>query len=495
MQSLGKFDRLNPSPQITRQVEVYFVMLSSKDREAIALKKFSLISPVLNGQVEKHREYFETLCVKPIDMPYFGPRVYSPKTLISWLSEYRRGGIEALKPGYRNDRGRSRKVSPEIAEKIRTKRAQMPRISTILLYEELVRERAFLPEQLSKATFYRFLAANPELAAGRDPDNPGEKELKRFSHQWVNELWQTDIMYGPYLRINKSKKQTYLFAFIDDASRLITHARFSFSQNFAAMRTALKEAILKRGVPKMIYTDNGKVYRNGQLTLLCAGLGCSLIHTEPFAPNAKGKVERFFHTVRQRFLTRLDLSGLKNIDELNLRFWQWLEEDYHRKAHSALNMSPLDFFMSQAHRINLLSDPNLLDEFFLLRINRKVNHDATLSVETILYETDQSLACSRVEVRYEPAWLSIPSRPLLLYRDGCKIGEARQVNFYDNSRIKRRGPGRPSGLLPKEQLKTEKPLEPVISQYPVTSISFARLKDEELPKTSFAQPPREEGES
>lgn len=253
-------------------------MLSSKDRENIALKKFSLISPVLNGQVQNQKEYFETLCVKPIDMPYYGLRVYSPKTLKSWLNEYRRGGLETLKPGYRADRGKSRKVSPEITEKIREKRAQMPRITTILLYEELVREKVILPEKLSLSTFYRFLAANPELAAGKDPERPEEKELKRFSRQWVNELWQTDIMFGPYLRVGKSKKQTYLFAFIDDASRLITHAQFTFSQNFEAMRAVLKEAILRRGIPKMIYTDNGKVYRSGQFSMLCAGLGLSLIH-------------------------------------------------------------------------------------------------------------------------------------------------------------------------------------------------------------------------
>lgn len=240
-----------------------------------------LISPVLNWQVQNQKEYFETLCVKPIDMSYYGLRFYSPKTLNSWLNDYRRGGLEALKPGYRADKGKSRKVSPEIMEKIREKRAQMSRITTILLYEELVRDRVILPEKLSLSTFYRFLAANPELAAGKAPENLEEKELKRFSRQWVNELWQTDIMFGPYLRVDKSKKQTHLFAFIDDASRLITHAQFSFSQNFEAMRAVLKEAVLKRGVPKMIYTDNGKVYRSSQFSMLCAGLGCSLIHTAP----------------------------------------------------------------------------------------------------------------------------------------------------------------------------------------------------------------------
>lgn len=418
-------------------------MLSEKDRENIALKRFSLISPVLNSQVENQREYFEQLSLKPIDMPHYGSKIYSPKTLYSWLFDYRRGGIEALKPGYRSDRGKSRLVDQEIADKIREKRAVFPRITSIMLYEELVKDGVILPKKLSLATFYRFLSANPDLAAGKNPDDPKEKELKRFSRQFVNELWQTDVMYGPYIKVGKSKKQTYLFAFIDDASRLVTHAEFFLSQNFSSLRMSLKEAVLKRGVPKMIYTDNGKIYRSGQLALMAASLGCSLIHTEPFTPTSKGKIERFFHTVRSRFLSKLDSSKLMDLDELNLKFWQWLEEDYQRKTHSALNMSPLDLFVSQTSQIKLFSSPTLLEEYFLLKVSRKVNHDATLSMNNILYETDQALANSRVEVRYDPEWLLIASKSLPLYKEGLKVGEARQVNLYENSHVKRKGPGRP----------------------------------------------------
>ncbi|ABO49819.1 Integrase, catalytic region [Desulforamulus reducens MI-1] len=448
-------------------------MLTAKDRESIALKKFSLISPVLNGQVKNQKDYFETICVKPIDMPYYGFRMYSPKTLMCWLSDYRRGGLDSLKPGYRSDKGKSRKVSLEIADEIRKKRSQMPRITSALLYEELVKDKVILPEKLSRATFYRFLVANPELAAGKDPENPGEKELKRFSHQRINELWQTDIMFGPYISIGKSKKQAYLIAFIDDASRLITHAQFFFFQNFVALRVALKEAVLKRGIPKMIYTDNGKVYRSDQLNMLCAGLGCSLIHTEPFTPTSKGKIERFFHTVRQRFLSRLDPTKLKSLDQLNLYFWQWLEEDYQRKTHSALNMSPLDFFMAQVHNINFLANPQLLEEHFLLLVTRKVNHDATLSVESILYETEQSLANSRLEVRYDPDWLANSNQPILLYRDGMKVGEARQVNFFDNARAKRKGRGRQSQSS-QELLESVETSE----QKATPSISYAQIDDQ-----------------
>jgi transposase InsO family protein len=266
-------------------------MPSSKERETIALKKFSLIAPVLNGQIENQKDYFETLCVQPIEMPRYGMKIYSPKTLASWLADYRRGGLDALKPGYRSDRGLSRKVSPDIAEKIREKRATMPRITSIMLYEELVRDGVILPKKLSRATFYRFLSANPDLASGLDSEASNEKDLLRFSRQFVNELWQTDVMYGPYLRVGKAKQQTYLMAFIDDASRLITHGQFFYSQNVAALRVTLKEAILKRGLPKMIYTDNGKIYRSGHFTLMCASLGCSLIHAQPFTPTSKGNVK------------------------------------------------------------------------------------------------------------------------------------------------------------------------------------------------------------
>jgi hypothetical protein len=176
---------------------------------------------------------------------------------------------------------------------------------------------------------------------------------------------------------------------------------------------------------------------------------------------------------------------------LNLRFWQWLEEDYQRKTHSALNMSPLDFFMSQTHQVTIYSNPVLLEECFLLRVNRKVNHDATLSIDTILYETDQNLANSRVEVRYEPEWLSNPARILLLYRDGQKVGEAHQVNFHDNSKVKRRGPGRPLALSQQKQLNAVKELESQIT-LPASTISFANLKDVEIP-TPEPHKPKEGG--
>ena len=405
-------------------------MLDEKAREAIALKRFSLISPVLNGQVKNQKEYFDALSDKPIEIPYLGMRRYTPKTLRGWLYQYLRGGIEALKPGYRSDRGKYRKIDFELSERIKQKKLEHPEMPNKLLYETLIGEGIISPDKVSISTFYRFLKNIPVKSL----DKEKEGKTKRFSHEYINELWQTDVMYGPYIKEGKTKRQTYLIAYIDDASRLCTYARFYYTQNFLALRDSFKEAVLRRGIPKMLYTDNGKIYRSTQFEYICASLGTSLIHAEPFSPHSKGKIERFFHTVRMRFLSTIDPTSIKSIDELNMMFFKWLEDDYNRKEHSSIGMSPLDFFMSQISRVNMCGDIDMLNECFLIRVNRKVNKDATLKVENILYETEEKFKGMRLEVRYDPQWLK-DNTPLLLFHEGKKVGEAYKVNFHDNAKI------------------------------------------------------------
>lgn len=195
--------------------------------------------------------------------------------------------------------------------------------------------------------------------------------------------------------------------------------------------------------------------------------------------------------MRTRFLTKLDPTKVKDLDELNLRFWDWLENDYQRKVHSSLNMTPLDFFLSQASQITLFSSPAVLEEFLLLRVIRKVTHDATLSLDSILYETDQSFANLRLEVRYDPEWLINPTRPILLFKDGIKVGEARQVNFIDNAYVKRKGQGRPAKAEPQDEIKTIEELPSAIS---TSSLSFARLMGTDE-ATTETKKPRKVGEN
>lgn len=414
--------------------------MDEKIRNAIALKKFSIIGPVLNGQVSNNAEYFRKAASSPIEMPHYGMRNYSYKTLESWLCDYNKRGLEGLARGCRSDKGKSRKISEELGEEILKRRKANPRIPITLLYEQMVSDGLIDPLNISRPTLYRYiedLSLTGELKS--DVENP---ESLRFSHEHVGDLWQGDVMYGPYITVGKKKLQTYLHMFIDDASRYPVYSQFYLSQNFETLRHCFKEAVLRRGIPRLVYTDNGKIYRSQQFEYICASLGCTLLHSQPFVPQGRGKVERMFSTVRMRFLSSLDPNTIKDLEYLNQRFFKWLEDDYKRKAHKGLNgLSPHDVLMSQVSKLKLVTDIEKTNENFLLRITRKVQPDATTQIENILYETDSKFCGKRVEIRYEPEWLGDVAKMLPIYENSKKIGEARVVRFHDNAHTMRRFKG------------------------------------------------------
>ena len=447
-------------------------MLSDEVRNAIALKRFSLISPILNGQVNNRWEYYVQISSTPIEMPYYGIRKYAPKTIESWYCDYMRGGLDALKPGYRADKGSSRKIDAELAEKILEVKKAYPKAPNTVIYDKLIENGIVKEGQISLTTLYRFLNSSN---CKNIQETEEKKEIKRFAHQYINELWYGDVMYGPYIQEGRKKKPTYLMAYIDDASRLVAHAEFYYTQNLESLRHSFKEAVLKRGIPTLLYTDNGKIYRSQQFEFMCANIGCSLIHSKPFVASSRGKIERFFLTVRKRFLSQLNMNEIKSLEELNLRFWKWLDEDYHKKPHSSLNGStPLDFFMSQISRVKLCTDPAQLEEKFLLSIKRKVNHDGTFPINKILYETDIKFAGQRVEVRYDPQWLDIPFMPVFIYHEDKKVGEAVQVNFHDNAHMKRKGRPKNSELTV-DLLDDEVSVKPTNIQETKQTISFKTI--------------------
>ncbi|MCK8824812.1 helix-turn-helix domain-containing protein [Fuchsiella alkaliacetigena] len=404
--------------------------MTDNDREQIALFRFRLISPILNGQVENQSEYLATVSAKKYDVPYYGLKEYAPKTVYTWLRNYRRNGFDALKPKKRSDRGASRKITPELEEMLLSEREKFPQLSVSLFYDQLVAKDKLLPSQLSYSTVYRFFKREGLLT------NSPRRELnrRRFAYDCVNALWQGDTMVGPYLKVDSKKIKTFLFAFIDDCSRVIPFAMFLVSEKFSSVAKVLSEAILRRGIPRLIYVDNGKVYRSDRLHFACAALGVTLIHTKPYDAASKGKIERFFLTVRKRFIPLLTDDDLSSLDALNQKFFRWLEEDYHRKFHSALEMTPLDKYMSQISKVKTFDDPEKMKMIFLKRAKRKVKHDATISVNCQLYEVPPTLIAKRIEVRFNPDTYE----KIFIYDDGKCLGLAKPVVLSDNAYVKRK---------------------------------------------------------
>ncbi|MGI6684672.1 MAG: DDE-type integrase/transposase/recombinase [Bacillota bacterium] len=451
-------------------------MLDEATRNAIALKKFSIISPLLNGQVEHQGEYCAKVSSSVIDMPHYGMKNYSPKTISSWYTDYLRLGLDALKPKPRTDKGGTRKVTTEISDALAEKCRKYPKAPATVIYDMMVKEGFFTPGDISLSTLTRYL--NRTRASFQDTSEI-PKDMKRFAHGKINQLWQTDVMYGPYIKKDGKKVQTYLLAFIDDCSRLILHAQFYYSQDFLSLRHSFREAVLRRGIPKLLYTDNGKIYRCANFEYLCANLGVTLLRAEPFTPTSKGKIERFFRSCRLRFLSTLEANKIKDIDNLNTLFWEWLSSDYNEKPHSGLGMSPLDCFLAQAESVVLPTDLSLFNEKFLVQVPRTIKHDATLSLNSVLYETSPAFAGRKINIRYDPDLLERGLEEVFLYSDDKCIGTAKKVHFSDNAHMKRQG--RPSASSRKDYKK-----DSVISvsdnassdHIPKNTISFSSMDKE-----------------
>jgi hypothetical protein len=257
------------------------------------------------------------------------------------------------------------------------------------------------------------------------------KRRLAFSKAYANEMWQADTLFGPFVSNDKGvKQQSKLIAFLDDASRVVAHGEFFFNDNVECLFKAMKSAFYKRGLPNQLYVDNGSNYASKEVTLLCARLGILLSHTPVRDGAAKGKVERFFRSVRERFLSlKLDLSSLA---ALNLQFTQWVEMEYNNRTHSALNMSPVDRFGLDLKRIKFLPPNPANDELFYLEEDRKVIADNTFSFRNIRFEAPCDLRNRAIQVRFDR--LAPPAKGVVVYYKAERIGMAYPLDPVGNDR-------------------------------------------------------------
>lgn len=405
--------------------------MQEKDRENIALFRYGLIAPLLNDQVASKKDYLAEICSQVHQVPYWGPKEYTPKAVEEWLRLYKKEGFDALKPKLRSDKGQSRSIPLELQEAILEQRQARRDLPVTMFYEKLVQKGIIKQSDFSYATVHRLLQKHDLVGKERRK----EPERKRFAYETVNILWQTDATAGPYLRIGNKKRPTFLLAFLDDCSRMIPAARFSFTENTEDLMRVFEEALLRRGLPKMVYADNAKIYRSEQFQLACASLGITLVHTRPYDAPAKGKVEKFFGGLKMRFFPLLREKGINDLDGLNHLFWQWLEQDYHRRNHSALEMTPLDKYLSQMSQVKMVEDPAQLKLLFLKREYRKVRHDGTISLYGRLFEVPPLFIGQRIELRCDEALKQVS-----IFTEGKPVAEAKAVNLADNARVKREKP-------------------------------------------------------
>lgn len=361
------------------------------------------------------------------------------ETMRDWLKAYRKAGFDGLKVRPRKDVGQSRALPQEVADLLVSIKDDNPELSVQLVIKEALSSKK-VPEELLLAptTVHRVLT---RAGLMRKEDGGAEGDRRRFAFQKAGELWMSDVMHGPTVLVGgKVRRKSYLIAFIDDATRVVPFAVFALSENTAAFLPALKQAVLRRGVPKRLFVDNGAAYRSHHLSLVCAKLGITLIHARAYQPESKGKQERWFRTVRMQLLPLLTDADTSSLETLNRRLWAYVEGEYHQTPHRGLDReTPLDRWAKCGDEVKYLPPQEDLDALFLSEAKRKVQKDRTVSLHGLVYEVDAAFVGLTVTLRFDP---SNPGRPIQVCVAGHKPQTAKVVDVYANCFVKRDRPSR-----------------------------------------------------
>ena len=405
--------------------------MTEKEKQEVAAFRFSIIHEFVNGarlEFGEQEKLLREKCGRKWVIPHSDRTSIGRTTILRWTGAYRESGgrIQSLYPGDRSDRGRSRVYDRDTCLGLICLRKEMPE-TPVRLFRDIAKKRGVLQLDTSQnlSTLYRFL--NQQGLMEKEPSPSADR--RKFEAELPNDLWQSDVMHGPKLGVGGERaRKTYLIAFIDDHSRLITHGQFYISESLASFKVAFEQALLSRGLPRKLYVDNGAAYKSKQLQFTTASLGIALIHARPYMPQGKGKIERFFKTVRTEFLPFFHGETLAGINEA---FDLWLRDIYHQRCHSATGQSPFRRFTSNLECIR--SAPADLKDHFRTTLRRRVNKDRTIMVNNRLFEAPVELVGERVEILFHE---SDPEEIEVKWKQKS-YGILSQLDLHVNCRIKR----------------------------------------------------------
>jgi transposase InsO family protein len=302
---------------------------------------------------------------------------------------------------------------------------EKPSLPAAGLINELHKKDLITPGiTLYPSTVYRILQRE---GVGREL--AGKTDRRRFEAEYPNDIWQSDVMHGPMVRVDNKMRKSYLIAFIDDHSRLLPQAEFYLNERLVSWLDAFRKALLTRGLPRRLYVDNGSAFRTKHLERICASLGMALIHTPPYTPQGRGKIERFFRSVRSRFLS-ICPDNL-TLDEINRMFAEWVANNYHTRLHSSTGETPLQRF---GRHIELTrTAPADLEDHFRKEVRRRVTKDRTVSINSRLYEVPTKFIGEQLQLLFHE---DRPDRVEIFYK-GTSYGFLVPLDLNLNSTVKR----------------------------------------------------------
>ena len=409
----------------------------SKDTETmkhnaeVAQFRFALIAPVIQGLYPdaSATAYYKRVTASPLTLPDGSTVTYSYKTLEKWKSQYSIGGLDALMPGTRSDKGIPRALNEDAIAEIYRIKEEHPRMNATQIYTHLVRE-SFIPATVSVDSVQRFIRHN-DLKSARDPNL---RDRKAFEEDEFGKIWQADTCYLPHITEDGTSRRVYCIMIIDDHSRLLVGGELFYNDNACNFQKVLKDAIATYGIPDKLYVDNGCSYSNAQLSMICVSLGILLLHTRVRDGASKGKVERHFRTLKERWLYTLDMESIQSLAQFNGMLKDYMR-DYNTTFHRGIDTIPLERYQASKDHPRKPESRQWLDDCFYNRITRKVRKDSTISIDKVCYDVPMQFISAKVEVRYLPD--DMTSAYILFEGEKFPI---RQTSRNDNCHTRRNNP-------------------------------------------------------
>ena len=413
----------------------------------VALFRLSVLGPLASRE-ELERGEIKSLIREMASRTYSIPnsnRIYIAEgTIEAWYYAWKRGGIEALSPKIRSDKGES-KLPIAIQESILKAKREKPKRSINTIRSLLEKSGLAAKGELSRSAVHRLLQRHG-LSNFHGDDEPSE-ERRSFVANRASDIWYGDVMHGPKFSVSGRNRKVYLVSLMDDASRLLTHSAFCLGETAIDIEGVLKQAVLKRGLPKKLVIDNGPAYRASTLQEICARLEIRLIYCRPYHPTSKGKLEKWHSFVRSSFLSELDRRTIHSLDDLNARLWAWLDQFYHQRIHAGLGegLSPLQRWQQDLIHIRPLGPfAYTLDKIFLHRYDRLVRKDGTVSFQGQYFEVPFELVGKKVRLVVDPHTDSVMAVESI---EGKHLGQATPLDLATN--LNRKRVRRPSSLQEK----------------------------------------------
>ncbi len=404
--------------------------MNDTQRKEIALFRYGIISPAVTGTYDESlslKGFFRDAAARTYTNPRGEDTKISAPTIERWFYSYQSGGFDALIPRRRCDTGKPRKLDEDIMEQIQYLKKEYPRLPATLIHQKLMENGTIEPGDVSLSTINRFvnrIKSEEKLTCNKD--------MRRYEREHINEVWCGDSSVGPYLNIEGKKKRTYIIVLLDDASRMIVGAGIFFNDNFINLMSVIKTAVTRFGRPKMFNFDNGASYKNKQMDLLAARIGSSVHYNPPYTPTGKAKIERWFRSMKDLWMSGLNMSEYKSIEELSASLYKFINS-YNKTVHSSLNGStPENRYFEEGNLIKRLSDETI-ETSFLLEYERRVSADSVIVLNETEYEVPYVYSKQKITLRYSSDFEKV----YVVDKNTGELTPIKLLNKHDNSHIKR----------------------------------------------------------